>query len=331
MYSWNELKKIQDKSVITVDCPVQDCICKVSRMKKSGLNLNSDKSILNGFFCKDHKIYISPTTWEYEDRDKNLLWNSIDDQELLDKIMRNGIKRESRMERDNSEDALTWNVFRYLENRINILDELFSHFIGISVTNSKLVYWSYCQTVQEVYPLLKMARAIFGEQAHQSSEPDLICETEEALIFIECKLTASNRTSGYGSNLKRHLTEPKKYLTGAENWFEKVFQSDYTTIVKNQKYELMRFWLLGTWMAKKIKKDFILINLVPDNCEQNIEKEFGSLIIENQSNRFIRMSWEEIYNFCNLKTGLNEWQNFSNYFMNKTIGYKGSQLTKAFF
>lgn len=298
MYGWDDLKKIRVDSSNSIECPILSCKNSVPRMIKKGLNLNSSKAKLQNYFCQDHKIYISPSTWEYLEKKVNLLWYQTSDQELLENILKNGVKRESRMERDNSEDALTWNFFRYLEDRIIILDKLFTHVLDRNVSNSKLIYWSYCQIAKDVYPLLKKARAIFGEQAHQSSEPDLICETDEALIFIEAKLTAHNNTSGSGKNLERHLENSKEYLTGDNCWFEKVFQTDYCTIVNCQKYELMRFWLLGTWMAKEIKKDFYLINLVPMYSEHNIKKQFQPLIKENHSNKFLRLTWEEIYNFC---------------------------------
>jgi hypothetical protein len=331
MYGWNELKKQNVITKTTVECPVKNCNCNVSRMSKSGVNLSSDKLKLTNYQCPKHKIYISPSTWEYSNVGENLLWYETNDKQLLSKILQNGVKRESRMERDNSEDALTWNVFRYLEDRTNLLDSFFSFFIGNIQNQSKLIYWSYCQSVNDVYPLLNRARLKFGEKIHQGSEPDIMCETEESLIFVEAKLTAGNNTSGYGKDLDRHLKNPKEYVIGENNWFTKVFRGDYQTVVNNQKYELMRFWILGTWMAKELNKDFYLINLVPMDKELNIEFEFKPLIIENQTTKFLRLSWEDIYCFCKIQKRLKDWQKFSNYFLNKTIGYKSNELKKAFF
>ena len=66
-----------------------------------------------GFRCKQHRICISSSTFEYVDEWANLLWYEGEDRELLNRIL--GEKRESRMARERSEDALTWNVFRYME------------------------------------------------------------------------------------------------------------------------------------------------------------------------------------------------------------------------
>ena len=65
------------------------------------------------FLGPQHGIYISPSTFEYADEFDNLLWHDPADRELLAAFK--PFKRESRLARDNSEDALTWNVFRYLE------------------------------------------------------------------------------------------------------------------------------------------------------------------------------------------------------------------------
>lgn len=65
------------------------------------------------FKCPDHGIFISPSTSEYDCECRNVLWK--DDHNLLTDVKK--VKRESRMARERSEDALSWNVFRYLENK----------------------------------------------------------------------------------------------------------------------------------------------------------------------------------------------------------------------
>ncbi|MFZ0759680.1 MAG: hypothetical protein WAM69_07005 [Candidatus Sulfotelmatobacter sp.] len=47
----------------------------------------------------------------YDDPYHNLLWADTDDRLRLDAILRG--KRESRMGNEHSEDAVTWNVFRF--------------------------------------------------------------------------------------------------------------------------------------------------------------------------------------------------------------------------
>jgi len=49
----------------------------------------------------------------YDEPYRNILWADADDQARLDAILRG--KRESRMGNEHSEDAVTWNVFRFFE------------------------------------------------------------------------------------------------------------------------------------------------------------------------------------------------------------------------
>ena len=111
-------KDLKEKIFVTeneVDCPVRDCHEKVKRQRKF---FRCEPQ----FQCPYHKIYISPSTFEYESEFDNLLWKASEDRALLHRIKT--FKRESRMARDNSEDALTWNVFRYLERKKQLSDFL---------------------------------------------------------------------------------------------------------------------------------------------------------------------------------------------------------------
>jgi uncharacterized protein (UPF0248 family) len=332
MLNYNNLKKTRKATSDWVECPVEGCDVKVKRMSQSGLNLNSDKNLLKDYYCTEHKIFISPSTFEYEDELDNLLWNDKDDLELLKNLSNTGVKRESRMARENSEDSLTWNVFRYLETKTKLLGKYLEIILKKMIVNPNLIYWSWDQKENKVYQLLADARREFGEAENRGSEPDLICETDDAIIIIEAKFTSGNNTSGSGDSFERHLNNPKQYVSGADNWFSKVFSSDYKEIIADNKYELMRFWLLGTWMAESKGKKFYLVNLVREHKEKEIETEFKKHILETKDRTFHRVTWEIIFRFCSRQFVLPNWDIFYDYFTNKTIGYNNKQmLKKAFF
>src|SRR6266478_986435 len=68
--------------------------------------------------CSTHRITVHPTrpggfTYVYDEPYRNLLWTDAEDQERLTAILHG--KRESRMGHEHSEDAITWNVFRFFE------------------------------------------------------------------------------------------------------------------------------------------------------------------------------------------------------------------------
>ncbi|PKN68526.1 MAG: hypothetical protein CVU54_14510 [Deltaproteobacteria bacterium HGW-Deltaproteobacteria-12] len=314
------IKDLKPKITITqstVECPVKGCSREVERQRRS---FRQEKR----FMCPDHKIYISPSTFEYENEKDNLLWQNKADLDLLKEVKT--VKRESRIARDNSEDSLTWNIFRYLENT-NQLANLLSNIGQMNYSYADLIYWSYSGKAKGAWPELNSAREEFGEQIKRSSEPDLIAVTNKALFFIEAKLTATNNTSPSINNNR------KKYLSGGNEWHKEVFRSDFDTVaIQARKYELFRFWLLGSWLAKEMDRNFYLLNIVLSERDKDIEAQFIPHIIQVAGQRqFKRISWEELYRYITDNVPDNQdKEKMVAYFQNKIIGYKGGDLQKAF-
>jgi hypothetical protein len=300
-----------------VECPVKGCSLKVARQRRV---FRAEPQ----FQCPQHKIYISPSTFEYPSALDNLLWKDAQDVLLLKGI--SGNKRESRMARDNSEDALSWNVFRCLDKKEH-LSPILSCIIGEDLGTLQLIYWSHYPVLKNVWKELNIARKEFGEHLQRSSEPDLIAFSDKAVLFIEAKLTATNETTP--SDPENH----KKYLTGGNKWYRQVFSSDYDVITRvAKKYELMRFWLLGSWIADQSNCDYYLINLVRSDYEKDIEKKFRCHIKTNEKRRFVRMTWEGIYqNIAENIPSSESRDSLLEYFEYKTIGYnRFRDLQRAF-
>lgn len=316
MYGLKELKsaiKIEENSI---ECPEKDCTEKVERQRKTFKREQK-------YQCPIHKIFISPTTFEYETEQENLLWYDSTDKRLYDETKK--VKRESRIARDNSEDALTWNVMRFLDRQGHLTDFL-SQLSNKDVKEAELILWSYSPIESSDWSLLNDARKQFGETVAKGSEPDIIIRTDKVLYFIEAKLTANNETT------PSELQNRKKYETGGNKLFQQVFKSDYETVVnKEKRYELMRFWLLGSWMAKQLDIDFELYSLVMESREQQIKTDFGKHIEEDAKRKFSRLTWEQINNFIKNLEDNKEKQKMTEYLKNKTIGYssKGT-IIKAF-
>jgi hypothetical protein len=106
VYDFDELKNEIAIGATTVECPIRGCPHRVASQRKEFMKEER-------FRCPEHRIVISPSTFEYDREEDNLLCRDATDLALLERIRR--VKRESRMARDNSEDAATWNVFRSLE------------------------------------------------------------------------------------------------------------------------------------------------------------------------------------------------------------------------
>ncbi len=177
MYGLRELKPTIKVKKNSIECPVKGCSMEVERQRK--VFKREQK-----FQCPIHKIYISPTTFEYETEKENLLWFDNIDEALYTEIKR--VKRESRIARDNSEDALTWNVFRFLD-KLNLLPDLLSQLSKKEINETELILWSYSPKEQSSMSLLNNARVEFGETIARGSEPDIIILTDKVLYFIEAK------------------------------------------------------------------------------------------------------------------------------------------------
>jgi hypothetical protein len=327
MYDATTLKPAIIITESTVECPVSGCNHVVSRQRKRFQRLEK-------FMCPEHRIYISPSTFEYNERLNNILWKERPDLELL--FNRIGIvKREiNRIARDNSEDAVTWNIFRYLEKQ-KLLKPLLSKIAGYVVVNPEIIYWSYCQSENSIWSELHKAHLEFETNPEKGSEPDVIIQAKNALFLIEAKLNAKNETTPSSNSPQVE----ERYTKGGNNWYRTIFNSEFKAVaVTNKKYELLRFWLLGSWIARNLNVNYFLINLVPSQKEQTIKTAFGKHIIEeqrtgNQKRAFKRITWEGIYNFILSITKEPSFESKAilDYFRYKTVGYDSNGiLQKAF-
>ncbi len=319
MYDITKLKSKTTNTENKIECPVKGCKETVSRQKKRFKRLPE-------FLCDKHQIYISPSTFEYKKETENLLWFSELDIEYLDQIKK--FKRESRMAREKSEDAVTFNVFRYLQNN-ELLGSFLESVTAEKISNLELILWSFSEREKKGYKLLEDARHEFGEAKSRGSEPDIIIDTDNILFFIEAKFSSPNKTIPSDPDPEK----TKKYLTGGNNWFDQVFKEKYKKIAFDEKkYELLRLWLLGTWMAKKQSKKFFLINLVLQKRDSKIEEQFKPCINEDENQQFKRIEWESIYNFIKLRAIKSEdYLRMTQYFENKSLGYDSAgRLKKAF-
>lgn len=319
MYYFNDLRAERIIAGKSVPCPVKGCSVQVEKQKGRYQKVDAYK-------CPKHDIYITPSTFEYGNYESNLLLFDKDDDVLLEKIFAQ--KREGRIAREKSEDAVTWNVFRYLEKK-DLLKSFLDSISRSGNEDARLIYWSFDQDVSGPYAPLVKAREEFGEKPTRGSEPDLIVETKGNVYFIEAKLDSGNKTT------PSNPADKKKYETGGNNWFSEVFKSgsDFDKVGNKESfYELMRLWLLGTWVANEhLARNFFLVNLVLNKKDQDIEYLFGRHIDSNESRVFKRLSWEQIYSRIERMAPSEEKKEIVEYFHGKTLGYNNSgALQRAF-
>ena len=133
MLGFDDLLSARTSGERDVACPVRGCTTRVPVQTRRFQAIDRYK-------CATHGLFISKSTFEYASPHHNLLWDSPADRVLLDGILQH--KRESRLGRERSEDAVSWNVFRYLELS-GLLDAWVASVTGQPESNSRVHYWSF--------------------------------------------------------------------------------------------------------------------------------------------------------------------------------------------
>lgn len=316
MYLLPNLKKEVIIEDFVVECPVVGCKNFVERQKSKFLRKPQ-------FFCKQHRIYISPSTFEYESEEDNLLWCHETDNRILEEI--SNIKRESRMARERSEDALAWNVFRYLHKH-QLFGETMEQLIPTKekLEEPEVIYWSYSPRELGKSSILTKARKAFNELS--GTEPDIIINSKRHLIFIEAKFTSGNSTKPSNEDILN------KYYEAKDKWYQNVFQKDIRTVCMiMRKYELMRNYLLGSWLAHMYDKKFTLLSLNAHKYHRKGDLAFRDCIIENDQFRFSSVVWEELRDVIHgYLPDSNDKRLLLHYLHNKSAGYQNGKIVKAF-
>lgn len=232
------------------------------------------------------------------------------------------------MARETSEDAVTWNVFRHLETS-GLLGPWLASLTGSSVGKSSLIYWSYCDepSVRGVWPTLAKARDAFSERKDHPSEPDLIADTEAGLFWIEAKLTASNKTKPSAD------AKPEAYKAGGDRWYSKVIATSFERLaIAEQRYEMLRYWLLGTWAAAHLNKPFYLVSLVRRQSKENMAGALADHFRKTPERQILSTTWEDIYGFLDAIPHRAEHTDpLLAYMKNKTAGYNSRGVLRGAF
>lgn len=317
MLGWSSLKKhIRGAERGTV-CPVEGCTIRLAERQQRTFRVGPE------FACPVHGIAFSASTFEHLDPSRNAIWGDYGEYESLDS------KRESRFGRENSEDAVTWNVFRFLETH-GLLAGYLSELAQLSVSAPKTIFWSHDRESGQPWAPLMEARAQFELNPAKGSEPDLMVMTDRCLFVIEAKLTAGNATVP-GTARSRD-----RYVKGGDGWWHESFSTDCENeeiAEQSRLYELMRFWLIGSWMARMARTDFRLINLLRSEAseEADIEFRFRRFLRADAHFRFLRATWEGIRTFIAAKAPDSaDRERMISYFGEKTMGYRDGDLRRAF-
>lgn len=248
--------------------------------------------------CPTHHISVHPTrphgfTYVYNEPWRNLLWREAGDQARLDAILRG--KRESRMGHEHSEDAVTWNIFRFFE-RHGCLSGAIGTICPCPNDEPLTVFWTTHEgCLWEPY---QRCSDQIPERASSRSESDLIFLWErKLLVVVEAKFRSPNRSNPDPSKRKDELRKSRPYINRASRCLN---PKGAKRAVCDGWYELLRNWVLGMGLKEMLGcEEFVLVNLLRKRHEaehrEDPTRDFAERACALTPNRrFVVAHWEDL-------------------------------------
>jgi hypothetical protein len=284
-----------------------------------------------GEACPDHRIFCHYSrfgaTYSYADVRRNIIASP---NLFAKRIVGHPFKYEShRLGSENSEDALSWNVFRSLQEasclarvaRLLTGEEHAAepdlYLWGIRVSDDSFAPWD----------LLIAARQRFERQLpvkRPLTEPDIALHLPgRYLILIEAKFTSLNPVYVRGPRQNQQSLTFDELLQ--IYWDPSLRILDRAAALTRHciHYQLWRNMVFAEWMAKQESPTTKAyhVNLVRAGYEVSSSREFSELLVERFANRFCVSCWELI---------LDDSLSTREILLNQYLHTKTAHLRKAF-
>jgi hypothetical protein len=245
--------------------------------------------------CPKHHVAVHSTrggfTYVYDEPYRNLLWTDADDRARLTAILHG--KRESRMGHEHSEDAVTWNVFRFFE-RHACLAPAMRTICPCSDSEPLAIFWTTLDG--RLWEPYKLCSDLIPEKATARSESDLIFLWEhKLLVVVEAKFRSRNRSDPKNRDSESRKAEP--YIKHASRY---LIREGAEEAVRDGWYELLRNWVLGMELKDTLGcEEFVLVNLLRKRHEnehrEDPRRDFAERACALSPNsRFVVAYWEDL-------------------------------------
>jgi hypothetical protein len=235
---------------------------------------------------------------------------------LASHILDNNNKAEShRLGSENSEDALSWNVFGELCRR-GLIHLAYNFLTGenIEAAQVKLFLWGlnieFLGDKAEFWACLETVRTELEKDIKQfRTEPDIMLLGPNKLVVIEAKFTSGNTVcvededeDAVGEKPKSRDGLIRRYIENNKLWLPVLCRQDLGEKVHSQ---LLRMIVFASTMAQMNDLDWKVVNLVSltqwknggtrcrKGCDFENPREF---IPAKVRDHFQFLSWEELYN-----------------------------------
>jgi hypothetical protein len=272
-----------------------------------GQVLQTPTRYTKGDVCSTHGIrchYSSyGATYSYADVRNNAI---VAPGLLATRVVGHPFKFEShRLGSERSEDMLTWNVFRSLQEA-GCLSRLARAITGDTCTVEPFLYlWGICLTDDALDPwnLLIAARERFEANLpveRPLTEPDIALHLPgRYLILIEAKFTSANMTYARGPRKDAQSLTLDELLGIYHDPDLDILDYRQAQAASHVHYQLWRNMVFAQWMARQdhSKTRAFHVNLVREGYERLSVAQFRTMVKPEFEDRFRRLTWENIYRF----------------------------------
>lgn len=287
-----------------------------------------------GELCPEHGIFCHHSsygaTYSYADVRRNIIASP---DVFAERIIGHSFKYESqRLGSEKSEDALSWNVFRSLQEA-GCLSQVANLLIGESHPEEPDLYlWGIRVSGDSFDPwdLLIGARERFESNLpvdRPLTEPDIALHLPgKYLVLIEAKFTSPNGFYERGKRKDDQSLTMDELLTIYRDPALRILDAKKASGRDRVSYQLWRNTVFAEWMAiqdSAATKAFH-INLVREGYEEESAAEFGELLRAEYADRFGQATWERLYRWARKQQSA-AFDRVSAYLDQKT-----AQLKKAF-
>lgn len=255
--------------------------------------------------CPEHGIRCHYSSYGATYSYRDVRGNAIASPDLLTtRIIGHPFKFEShRLGSERSEDMLSWNVFRSLQEA-GCLGTLAQAITGDSTPLEPFLFlWGICLTDDafDGWDLLSAARKRFESNLpvkRPLTEPDIMLWLPgRYLILIEAKFTSGNMAYEHGPRKDAQSLTLEELLKIYHDPTLDILDYDRACSATQVYYQLWRNMVFSEWMAREdhpATKAYH-VNLVRRGSEQASAADFHSLVKPEYDDRFRRITWEQIY------------------------------------
>lgn len=192
-----------------------------------------------------------------------------------------------------SEDAVTWTIFRWLQQK-QALGLVAGATHSPPQGDPEILFWGAPaggRPTELSRELQTICRGVDGNE-DRLTEPDIVIAWPAEVFFVEVKYRAKNEhKSGY-THFPRYTTGP-----GAEGLF--AFPPD--EVAAEGWYELTRNWRIGSQLARARMARFTLVNLAPTKLESEASA-FQRTIAAGSARRFAFLAWKQLLGLVRQRT-----------------------------